>query len=74
MWEQLAIGIVLAVISYALTPKPKIQSPTAGALDVPSPKLGEPVPVIFGEVWIEDASISYYGNSSTKAIKSKGGK
>lgn len=74
MWVQLAIGIVLAVISYALTPKPKIQSPTAGALDIPSPKLGEPVPVIFGEVWIEDASISYYGNSYTQAIKAEGGK
>lgn len=74
MWAQFVIAIVMAVISYALTPKPKIQSPTAGALDIPSPKLGEPVPVIFGEVWIEDAAISYYGNGSTEKIKAKGGK
>jgi hypothetical protein len=74
MWVQLIIAIAMAVISYALTPKPKVQSPTAGTLDIPAPKLGEPVPVVFGEVWIQDAAISYYGNSNTAKIKSKGGK
>lgn len=74
MWQQLLIAIVMAVISYALTPKPKIQSPVAGNLDIPSPKLGEPVPVIFGKVWITDPAISYYGNALTKKIKSQGGK
>lgn len=74
MWVQLVLAIVMAVISYALTPKPKVQSPTAGNLDIPSPKLGEPIPVIFGKVWIDDAAISYYGNASTQKIKSKGGK
>jgi hypothetical protein len=71
---QLLVYLVIIAISYALAPRPKIPTPTAGTLDVPSPRLGSPVGVIFGECWIEDASVSYYGNASTKAIKSKGGK
>jgi len=74
MWMQILVSLVISAIAYAIAPKPKIPTPTAGTLDIPSPKLGEPICVIFGEVWIDDAAISYYGNASTKAIKSSGGK
>lgn len=74
MWVQIAIAIIVSIIASLLAPKPKTQTPTADSLDVPSPKLGEPIQVIFGEVWIEDAAISYYGNASTTPIKSSGGK
>lgn len=74
MWVQILVSVVVSVVAYLITPKPKTQAPTAGQLDIPSPKLGDPVPVVFGKVWITDPAISYYGNSSTQAIKSKGGK
>ncbi len=67
--QQFVIALFLAVISYALTPKPKIITPTAGKLDIPSPRLGDPIPVIFGEVWIRDAQVSYYGNPKTSKIR-----
>lgn len=74
MWMQIAISIAISALSYLIAPKPKVQTPTAGALDIPKPKLGEPITVVFGEVWIEDCNISYYGNAHTKAIKASGGK
>lgn len=74
MWAALIVNIVIAVIAYALTPRPKPPTPTAGTLDIPAPKLGEPICVVFGEVWIDDPALSYYGNSNTTPIKSKGGK
>ncbi len=69
MWPQIIIALVIAVLSYALTPKPKIPSATAGKLDIPSPRLGDAIPVVFGRVWIKDAQISYYGNAATTPIK-----
>lgn len=75
MWEAFVINLVISALVYILTPKPPSPpTPTAGTLEVPSPKLGTNVPVVFGEVWIDDAAISYYGNSATEPIKSKGGK
>ena len=74
MLTQIIISIAISALSYLLAPKPKVQTPTAGKLDIPKPKLGEPVTVIFGEVWVEDCNISYYGNAQTKAIKARGGK
>ncbi len=74
MWVSIVVSLVISALAYVLTPKPKVQGPTAGRLDVPAPQLGAPIKVIFGEVWVEDAAISYYGNQATSPIKSKGGK
>lgn len=74
MFEMIIISMVISALAYAIAPKPKIETPIAGTLDIPAPKLGEPIPVIFGEVWMDNAAISYYGNSSTQAIKADGGK
>ena len=74
MFMQIMISIAISAIAYIISPKPKVQTPTAGTLDIPKPKLGEPISVIFGEEWVEDCNISYYGNAQTKAIKARGGK
>ena len=74
MFMQIIISIAISALAYLLTPKPKVQTPTAGKLDIPKPKLGEPITVIFGEVWVDDCNISYYGNAQTKAIKASSGK
>jgi hypothetical protein len=74
MFMSIVVSIVISAIAYALTPKPKIETPTPGQLDLPEPKLGQPIPVVFGEVWLGGASITYYGNPATEAIRSRGGK
>lgn len=74
MFAQIVVSLIISALAYVLTPKPKVPGPTAGRLDVPSPQLGAPIKVVFGEVWVEDAAVSYYGNQATTPIKSKGGK
>lgn len=74
MLEAIIVSLVINAIAYVLTPKPKQSTPTAGNLDIPDAKVGSPVPVIFGEVWIKDPLISYYGNQNTRAITKSGGK
>lgn len=68
------VSIAINAVAYLLTPKPKSQAPTAGALDIPATKDGTPIPVIFGEVWIKDPHIAYYGNANTRPITKSGGK
>ena len=68
------ISIAINAVAYLLTPQPKPESPTAGSLDIPATKDGTPIPVIFGEVWIKDPHIAYWGNANTRAIVKSGGK
>jgi hypothetical protein len=62
-WEQLVIMIIAAILAYALQPKP--QQPQAQTLEdvsVPTIEIGKPVSVVFGEVWIDDSNILWYGD------------
>jgi hypothetical protein len=75
MWPQLIILVVAAILSYALTPKP--QAPVAATLDdvsIPTTEIGVPVGVVFGEVWIDDSHILWYGDLSNSPIYASGGK
>lgn len=66
--QQFIVMLVMFIISYALTPKPKIQDAESAALDIPRPKPGEPLPVIYGEVWVNDAAVTYFGNPNVRPI------
>lgn len=76
MWVQLAIAVVMLIVSYAITlsMQPKPQNAIAGKLDVPTAKAGDTIPVVFGTVLIKSANIIDYGYAEVKSIKSKGGK
>jgi hypothetical protein len=63
MWIQLAILVVAAILSYALTPKPKTPPPdTLSDVSVPTIEVGKPIGVAFGEVWVDDSNILWYGD------------
>ena len=63
---QLAIAIVLALISYALTPKPKAPKDSSiGDLEAPTADAGRPIPVVFGEVTIKSPNCLWYGDVQT---------
>lgn len=72
-----AIGMLLA--SYAITalmmPTQAPQKPaTLDEFDFPQVDEGTPQSVIFGDVWIMDWIVLWYGNLRTSAIKSDSGK
>jgi hypothetical protein len=55
---QLAVGLALMVISYAIMPKPKQQKPEAAKdLEAPTAEAGRPIPVVFGTMTVKSANI-----------------
>ncbi len=74
---QLAIMVVSALLSYALAPKPPKPKPAAlSEFDIPQAKEGQSYSWLFGENYIPDATVGYWGNLTSKPIKAKksGGK
>lgn len=71
----IALLIVSAFITVALTPKPERPKP-ASLEDFDFPQIDETTPqsVVFGDVWISDWIVLWYGNLRSTAIKSEGGK
>lgn len=76
MWIELARAVIMLIISYAISAsmQPKQEKPQAGSLDIPEPNEGDAITVVFGEVLKKDANVIWYGDASTKEIKTKGGK
>lgn len=63
---QLVIAIAVAVIAYALTPKPKTAKPPAAQdFQAPTADAGRPVPVVFGTLTVKGVNILYYGDVQT---------
>lgn len=73
MWFQLAILIISAALSYALRPKPPVpKAATLSDFNIPTPEVGKPLPVVFGDVWVDNADVLWYGDLSTQPIKQSG--
>lgn len=71
-----AIGMLIAsyFISAALTPKPiKPERASLEDFDYPRIEEGTPQCVIFGDVWIPDHMVLWYGNLRTSPVKSEEG-
>jgi hypothetical protein len=75
IWVQLAILVISAVLTYALTPKPQSPAPDQlSDVSVPTIEIGKPVSVAFGEVWVDDSNILWYGDLSSQGFSPPGGK
>lgn len=58
---QLAIGVALMVVAYALAPKPKQAKPAASSdLEAPTSEAGRPIPVVFGSLEVKGGNIIGY--------------
>lgn len=70
IFVQVVIAIVMAVVAYALTPKPKAPA-GAKAQTVTAPTLdaGAPLQVVFGRLRIRNPNTLYYGGDRTTEIK-----
>lgn len=75
MWFLLAAVVISAYVATALAPKPPKPKPTAlQDFEVPVAEQGRPVPVVFGTVLVTGPNVLWYGDLSSKPIKTKGGK
>lgn len=73
MWASFVMMIVSYAIQALIAPKPKTMNATAGTLDVPKAKEGDPIPVLFGTMLIKEPNVIWFGDAATKEIKSDGG-
>jgi hypothetical protein len=77
MWVQIIVFIATQVLSYLLTPKPKVENAKAATLDdvdVPIAEVGIEIPVLFGTREIKGANVVWYGDLRAVPIRKKGGK
>lgn len=69
---QVVISLVLSVVAYVLTPKPKQPKPDAARdMDNPTAEAGRPIPVVFGTVIVKGLNVLWYGDKSTKTYEVK---
>ena len=74
IYYEIAVLIVTAILSYALRPKPQVTPPdTLSDVSVPTIEIGKPVGVAFGEVWVDDSNILWYGDLSSQPIYATSG-
>lgn len=75
MYVQIVILIVALIIGIAMAPKPPVpKPPSLEDFDVPVAEEGLPIIWVFGECWLTGYNVLWYGDLSTIAIKSSGGK
>jgi len=68
----IAIAIVMALIAYALAPKPKTPKPdTSQQLEAPTAEAGRPLPVAFGQITVQSPNALWYGDVSNIVVKVK---
>lgn len=66
-WVYVAIQLISAALIYELTPTPK--GPGARRGNAPTTAQGVKIRVIFGDVWIPDSQVTYWGGQRQVPIK-----
>lgn len=65
---QIIVAIILMVISYLLTPKPKQPKPPAAKDgDDPSIDISKSVKVVFGTMTVKETQVLWFGNKSKRS-------
>lgn len=74
-WVILIVMLVAAIYVYATMPSPPSKQPPAlGDLGVPTAEDGREIMMIFGEGWIDDNNVLWYGDLTTTPIQTDEGK
>lgn len=76
IWWFIVIFIVALVVGYAMTPKPKGNTPPAGLdqVQAPTAQEGREIAVLFGTKDVSGPNVVWYGDFRSVAIQKKGGK
>ena len=67
-WVELIIWLVIALASYALTPRPDPPTPEApnpygiDEFHVPTATSGREIPVVMGTRWVDAPNVVWYGH------------
>jgi len=68
---QILIALVLQVIAYLLTPKPKQSQSATRDLEYPSADAGRPIPRVWGKVTVKGVNVLWYGEKKIRKYKVK---
>lgn len=76
---QLVVAFVLLAASYAITAsmakrQPAKKPAALEEFDFPQADEGTAQPVVFGDVWVSEWMVLWYGDYQVTPIKKKGGK
>ena len=64
---NLVFAIVLQVIAYALTPKPRTTKPPESRdLENPTAEAGRPIPVVFGTMTVRGINVIHYADKAKR--------
>jgi hypothetical protein len=75
MWVQLIVMVVAMLLSYALRPtQPPPAAKTLADVSVPTIEQGTPVAVVFGDVWVDQWFVLWYGDLRVAPIYASGKK
>lgn len=62
----LIVALAFNVLAYLIMPKPKTDADSqTPETDNPTAQAGKPIPIIFGEKWVKDPNILWYGDKKT---------
>jgi len=65
------VALVLQVIAYLITPKPKQQKTATKDLEYPTAEAGRPIPRVWGKMTIKSSNILWYGEKDIYKYKVK---
>lgn len=64
---ELIVMVVLDVVAYAITPRPKAPKPDAvQEAEAPQASAGAPIFVVFGTVTVKEVNVLWYGDMATR--------
>lgn len=69
---NLIIALVLMVISYLLTPQPKMETPAVKDMEGPTAEAGKPLPVVFGTMTVKGLNALWYGDKKWRKVEIDG--
>ncbi len=76
---QLVVAFIMLAVSYAITAsmtrrQPAKKPAALEEFDFPQMEEGTAQPVVFGDVWVKDFMVLWYGDFRVTPIRKKGGK
>lgn len=69
MCLALGLGLLFSYLAYLLRPKPTPPPPgTIEESDVPIANASDPIPKVYGTVWVKSPNVVWYGDLRTTPI------
>lgn len=69
-WIALVVMIIINILVYVLSPKPKQQKPLAAQdLEEPTADAGRPVPKVWGTLTVKSINVLWFGEKNVREYK-----